>query len=112
MASLPAGPARPALSVLSRKTRLVAGHLPDYAAALSVARALGRRARTSRAYNLTLAKVDSLRAWLKAVKAPDSGARVSAWGIGNRVTCCAVLEPMRSSRGGMPKYSRKHLEQC
>lgn len=56
--------------------------------------------------SLTLAKVDSLRAWLRAAIGPLCGDRVMACGIGIMATCCAVLEPTRSSRGGMPKYSR------
>ncbi|MNF17273.1 hypothetical protein D3C80_2206770 [compost metagenome] len=56
--------------------------------------------------SLTLANVDSLRAWLKAANGPLCGAKVKACGIGIIATCWAVLEPTRSSRGGMPKYSR------
>jgi len=57
-------------------------------------------------YNLTLANVDSFRAWLNADNGPDNGARTMACGIGIIATCWVVLEPTRSSRGGMPKYSR------
>ncbi len=56
--------------------------------------------------SLTLAKVDSLRAWLRAAIGPLCGDKVMACGIGIIATCCVVLEPTRSSRGGMPKYSR------
>lgn len=56
--------------------------------------------------SLTLAKVDSLRAWLSAAIGPLCGDSAMACGIGIIATCCAVLEPTRSSRGGMPKYSR------
>ncbi len=56
--------------------------------------------------SLTLAKVDSLRAWLSAAIGPLCGDKVMACGIGIIATCCVVLEPTRSSRGGMPKYSR------
>jgi hypothetical protein len=57
-------------------------------------------------YSRTLANVDSDLAWLNADIAPGVLANTNACGIGISATCCAVLEPMRSSRGGMPKYSR------
>ena len=57
-------------------------------------------------YSLTLANVDSLRAWLNADIGPDNGDNTNACGIGIIATCWVVLEPTRSSRGGMPKYSR------
>ena len=57
-------------------------------------------------HTLTLANVDSLRAWFNADIGPASGLNSTDCAIGARRVCCAVLEPTRSSRGGMPKYSR------
>ncbi|MNE59782.1 hypothetical protein D3C80_1549000 [compost metagenome] len=66
----------------------------------------GDKAQRAFSYNRTLANVDSLRAWLNADIGPASGDNTKACGIGIIATCWAVLEPTRSSRGGMPKYSR------
>lgn len=38
-------------------------------------------------YSLTLANVDSLRAWLNADIGPANGDKVSTWGIGIIATC-------------------------
>ncbi|MDT4883809.1 hypothetical protein FQZ97_1198880 [compost metagenome] len=57
-----------------------------------------------RFHTLTLAKVDSPCARLSATPAVD-GVRTNSSGTGIRATTLAFW-PARSSRGGMPKYSR------
>ncbi len=54
----------------------------------------------------TLAKVDSPCAWLRADSAEELGINARSCGIGISTTGWPSGWPWRSSRGGMPKYSR------
>ncbi len=54
----------------------------------------------------TLAKVDSPCAWLRADSAEELGISARSCGIGISTTGWPSGWPWRSSRGGMPKYSR------
>ncbi|EVT83703.1 LysR family transcriptional regulator [Pseudomonas aeruginosa VRFPA09] len=67
---------------------------------------LALRTQVSREQIRTLAKVDSPCAWLRADSAEELGISARSCGIGISTTGWPSGWPWRSSRGGMPKYSR------